>query len=241
MKSTFLFSGLLFVGLVSCKKNGLVCYHGNGNKVTEQRSIEHFDAIDLRICADVHVEQSSSYSVSVTASENLMSIIETEVHGTTLCIDTKKNKCINGDDDIDIFVTTPELRKLEVSGSGDIDSKNKFTTSDLEINISGSGDISMDSLFTSNYAIRISGSGDVSLAGHQAASKQTVHISGSGEVNTLNLPTDECTIHISGSGKAEIWAVNKLNADISGSGDVIYKGSPLVTATSSGSGSVRPY
>lgn len=241
MKSTFLFSGLLLIGLTACKKNGLVCYHGNGNSITEQRTTGHFDAIDLRISADVHVEQSATYSVSVTASENLMDIIKTEVHGTTLCIDTKKNKCINGNDDIDVYVTMPELRKLDISGSGDIESKNKFNAPDLEMHISGSGNIEMDSLNTTDYSISISGSGNVRLAGTQTATSQTIHISGSGDVNTLDLATDNCDIHISGSGKAQVWAVAKLTAEISGSGDVIYKGTPLVSSSTSGSGSVRPY
>jgi hypothetical protein len=81
MRSTILVSAILLTGFVSCEKNGFVCYNGNGNIITEQRTTDHFDGIDLRISADVHVEQSSTYSVSVTASENLMSVIQTEVHG----------------------------------------------------------------------------------------------------------------------------------------------------------------
>jgi len=241
MKSTLLISGILLISLTACKKNGLVCYHGNDNVITEQRTTDHFDGIDLRIDADVHVEQSATYSVSITASENLMDIIKTDVHGSTLCIDTKKNKCINGNDDIEVYVTMPELNKLEISGSGDIESKKTFNASNLEMNISGSGDIEFDSLNTNNYAINISGSGNVRLAGVQTATSQKIHISGSGDVKTVDLATDDCDIHISGSGKAQIWAVAKLNADISGSGDVLYKGTPLVTSSSSGSGSVRPY
>ncbi|MBI3133461.1 MAG: DUF2807 domain-containing protein [Bacteroidetes bacterium] len=241
MKSTLLFSGILLIGLTSCKKNGFVCYHPNGNIITEQRTTDHFDGIDLRIGADVYVEQSATYSVSITASENLMAIIKTEVHGTTLCIDTKKNKCINGDDDIAVYITAPELRKLEISGSGDIISKTNFIASDLEMNISGSGNITLDSLQTTNYAINISGSGNVKLAGAQTATSQITHISGSGDINTLNLPTSNCDIHISGSGKAQVWAISTLKADISGSGDVIYKGNPVITASASGSGEVRPY
>jgi hypothetical protein len=241
MRSTILVSGILLIGFVSCEKNGFVCYNGNGNIITEQRTTDHFDGIDLRISADVHVEQSSTYSVSITASENLMSVIQTEVHGSTLCIDTKKNKCINGNDDIDIYVTMPELLKLDISGSGDIVSKNNFIAPNLEINISGSGNITMDSLQTNNYEMNISGSGNIKLAGTQIASTQKTKISGSGDINTLNLPTNDCTITISGSGKAQVWAINKLNSDISGSGDVIYKGNPIVTSSTSGSGDVRPY
>lgn len=241
MKTTILFSGILLIGLVSCEKNGIVCYNGNGNIITEQRTTDHFDGIDLRISADVHVEQSSTYSVSITTSENLMSVIRTEVHGTTLCIDTKNNKCIRGNDDIDVYVTMPELIKLDISGSGDIVSKNNFNAPNLDLNISGSGNITMDSLQTTNVEMKISGSGNIKLAGTQIASSQKIKISGSGDINTLNLPANECDVTISGSGKAQVWAISKLNADISGSGDVIYKGNPIITSSTSGSGDVRPY
>lgn len=241
MKSTILFTGILFVAFSSCEKNGLICYNGNGNVITEHRTTGHFDGIDLRICADVQVEQSSTFSVSVTTSENLMSVIRTEVQGTTLCIDTKNNKCINGNDDITIYVTMPELVMLDISGSGDIVSKNNFNAPNLDINISGSGNIIMDSLQTTNYDMNISGSGNIKLAGTQIASSQKIKISGSGDINTLNLPTNDCEIKISGSGKAQVWAINKLVTDISGSGDIIYKGNPIVTSSTSGSGDVRPY
>lgn len=241
MKATTLTTGILLILLSSCKKNGLICYHGNNNIVTEQRTTDHFDGVELRISGNVHVEQSASYSVSVTASENLQEIIRTEVHGTTLCIDTKNNTCINGKKEIEIYVTTPELKKLAISGSGDITSKNNFVAPDLELNISGSGNIYLDSLQTTDYSIHISGSGNVKLAGSSTAQSQFIKISGSGSVDAFNLPTNECDINISGSGKAQIWAVTKLTASISGSGDVIYKGTPLVTSSSSGSGTVRPY
>jgi hypothetical protein len=242
MKTTFLFLSIAAVSLVSCEKDGsFFCTSGNGNIITEQRNITGFDGIELSIYADVHIEQSASFSVSVTASENLMSIIDTKVQGSTLKIGTKGNKCINGKDDIDIFITLPDLKKLGISGSGNITSENAITTSSLDISISGSGNIDIADLNTDECTIDISGSGNVKLAGSQAASEQEIHISGSGDINTLDLMTAETEVHISGSGKAQVYCTSKLDAAISGSGDVIYKGTPIITAFSSGSGSVRPY
>jgi Putative auto-transporter adhesin, head GIN domain len=66
------------------------------------------------------------------------------------------------------------------------------------------------------------------------------HISGSGKVYASNLEADKCDVRISGSGDVEINVKSDLDANISGSGSVTYKGNPShVNSHSSGSGKVR--
>jgi hypothetical protein len=239
MKNLILAAVVLSVA-TGCEKNGVFCYNGNGNIITEQRQIDSFDEIELSMDADVHLTQSSSYSVSVTASENLMNVIKTEVHGSTLCIETKSNKCIH-DGDIDVYVTMPDLSKIKLSGSGNINCATPFNTNNLELTISGSGNINMDSLSAVNCFMNISGSGNMQLNGASSGQHQEIKISGSGNVNTLNHSFNSVDVSISGSGSASVWAVSDLKTNISGSGDVIYKGNPIITSSNSGSGSVRPY
>jgi hypothetical protein len=65
-------------------------------------------------------------------------------------------------------------------------------------------------------------------------------ISGSGRVRAADLEANTCDVKIAGSGSVEIHVKSELNANISGSGSVDYKGSPNhVNANSSGSGKVR--
>jgi hypothetical protein len=86
--------------------------------------------------------------------------------------------------------------------------------------------------------VEISGSGKIEASGSAQSIKAS--ISGSGRVNASNLEVDKCTVRISGSGDVEIHVKSELDANISGSGTVSYKGNPShVNGHSSGSGKVR--
>ncbi len=65
-------------------------------------------------------------------------------------------------------------------------------------------------------------------------------LTGSGKVLAANLETDKCDIRISGSGDVEINVKSELEANISGSGSVSYKGNPNhVNSHASGSGHIH--
>jgi hypothetical protein len=55
-----------------------------------------------------------------------------------------------------------------------------------------------------------------------------------------NLETNSCEVKITGSGDVEINVKDELNANITGSGNVRYKGNPgKVNSHSAGSGNVK--
>ncbi len=65
-----------------------------------------------------------------------------------------------------------------------------------------------------------------------------ISISGSGDYDGIGLAVDEASIRISGSGGAKVWAESKLNASVSGSGDVYYKGNPTIDQRIDGAGKI---
>jgi len=233
--------GVALVVITSCKKEGVFCYKGNGNTTTEVRSINGFSEISLGLAADLVYTQSDDYSVTIEASENLIEFIETELHGSILEIDFKKNECFNSKEPITILISSPNMDGLTVSGSGSIQSKNSLTSNSLKIVVSGSGDISLDSLNVNNLNSVISGSGKLTASSVTNVIKQDVQISGSGSVRFLNMPTLTSDITVSGSGNCDVNVINVLSVDISGSGSVRYKGAPTVNSNVSGSGSIKPY
>ena len=84
----------------------------------------------------------------------------------------------------------------------------------------------------------VSGSGKIVASGSAQSVKTS--ISGSGKVLAANLEADKCDIRISGSGDVEINVKSELDATISGSGSVSYKGNPNhVNSHASGSGHIR--
>ena len=126
--------------------------------------------------------------------------------------------------------------RADVSGSGSIDIKGKCRN--FESDISGSGDVALSAAVTERADFGVSGSGKVRASG--TAQKVKASLSGSGKVLASNLDTDSCDIHISGSGDVEISVKTTLDANISGSGSVSYRGNPShVNSHSSGSGSLH--
>lgn len=123
-----------------------------------------------------------------------------------------------------------------VSGSGDMDVKGHFES--FEGDVSGSGKIVLDARIDEAADFSISGSGEVKASGEADAVK--AHISGSGKVLAANLQTQRCEVRISGSGDVEINVTEELDANISGSGSVSYRGSPKkINSHAAGSGKVR--
>lgn len=124
----------------------------------------------------------------------------------------------------------------DVSGSGNIDLK--ATCKAYSSDVSGSGKVVLAATITGAADFDISGSGKIEASG--SAKQVKADVTGSGKVLAANLETDECIVRITGSGNVEINVKSSLDANISGSGTVSYKGNPNhVNGHSSGNGHVR--
>ncbi len=126
--------------------------------------------------------------------------------------------------------------EADVSGSGDIDLKGKCKS--FNSDVSGSGKVVLFATIDNSASFGVSGSGKIEARG--SAENVKTNVSGSGKVLASDLQTNRCEIRISGSGDVEINVKNELDATISGSGSVSYKGNPSkVNSHASGSGKVR--
>lgn len=210
------------------------CIQGSGNYTSENRTAEGFSGIDLAGIGDVYLTQGENH-LRIEAEDNIIRLIKTEVRGGKLAI-YHKEKCINPHMPIKIFVSTPDLDSLSISGSGRIISQSPVESDALNLRISGSGNMELNAVCQDLKAI-ISGSGGAYLKGE--AAKSEIVISGSGAMHGYDLQTDQTRIIISGSGIAEIYVKEELDALISGSGSLYCKGNPeIVSQTISGSGRV---
>jgi len=142
---------------------------------------------------------------------------------------------VSGSGNMTLEIEAGDLR-ANVSGSGDLNLKGKLNS--LDSDISGSGKISFDGAITGSADVGISGSGKFSASG--SANEIKTNISGSGKVLAADLVVDKCDVRISGSGDVEINVKSSLDANISGSGTISYKGNPSqVNSHASGSGRIR--
>jgi hypothetical protein len=209
------------------------CVNGSGSVSSENRFVNNFDRISLSGAGQVFVTQGNETAVIIKAQPNILNEIKTEVKDSELRIGVRR--CIRAYSEIEIYVTTPNIRSLNISGSGSIKGQNDWFTGDLDLRVSGSGNIQVDAV-GEDFKAFVSGSGNIQVAG--AAQSLTTSTSGSGDIRAFDLNTQECESIISGSGDVEVSVSNILKARISGSGDVRYKGTPSIQASVSGSGRV---
>lgn len=226
---------LLAVSFTACKKHLFNSIKGKGSTVTEIRDLSGFNKISLDIDADVYYTQDSVYYVEISAQQNVLDVITTEISSGELEIDSRK--WIRKHNGIKIIVHSPNLYALDISGSGNIESASTISTSILELNVSGSGNITLSSINSAELEAKISGSGNISASGGIVTNQKST-ISGSGNIDLQGLTANYSDAKISGSGNISVWTLDQLKATISGSGDIRYKGNPAVNTTISGSGSV---
>jgi len=244
---------VLFVS--SCDDYLFPCIYGNGVLETESRSMPVFNTISLTNSFNVIIVQDSVYKVVVEAEETIVPYVLTGIIGNNLVIKNRDNYCLRETLPVVIYVHTPKVSKLLLSGSGymssDSISTDEFTavitgSGNIEIEkiysentdavVSGSGYIKMDYLETETVDAKISGSGMIKMKGKAFESDLT--ISGSGDIRNSDLEHQYADVRITGSGSAWVYATKSLNATITGSGNVYYKGSPEIYVNISGSGRV---
>lgn len=226
---------ILVTSFTSCKKHLFNSIKGKGETVTETRNLSGFNKISLSIDGDLSYVQDSVYFVEISAQQNVLNVITTEIDGGRLKIGS--SKWIRKHNGIKIIVHSPDMREMDLSGSGNIESSSDILTTNLELNVSGSGNITLASVHTDEFEVKISGSGNITVSGG-AVTNQKATISGSGDVEMDDLTANNSDAKISGSGSISVWVLDQLKATISGSGNIRYKGNPIVNANISGSGSV---
>lgn len=156
--------------------------------------------------------------------------------GETKIVSNDLRLSVSGSGGMDLEVEVRNELEADVSGSGRIDVKG--SCAQLDSDVSGSGRVMLDAAVKEKASFGISGSGRIDAAG--SAREMKAVISGSGRVSAADLEVSKCEVRISGSGDVSIHVKDELNANISGSGSVSYKGNPNhVNSNSSGSGKVR--
>lgn len=214
---------------------------GSGRSSTESRALAAFQAVALSGDLELRVRQGPEQRVEVTADDNLLPYLETEVRGSAgeaqLVLRWKRGAAAQPRSRAQVSVTMPRLTALSASGSGDMIVE-RFETPALALRIAGSSNTLLRDLAAGRLEIGITGSGDVQGTG--SAEQLAIRISGRGDVDLAELKAETATVSIAGSGDVRVQPRASLEVRIAGSGEVRYRGEPAkVSARVAGSGDVR--
>jgi len=218
-------------GLQSCRFN---CVHGSGNEISETRKFGEFDRISVSGGYKVVLKQDSSFGIKITADDNLLKYIKTEVDNGKLKIYSRRSFCNKGQMVINIGLKN--LKELKATGGIEISSVGKINTKDIAFKLTGATKLSVE-LNAENVTTTGSGATEVNLRG--IAKSHIIDLSGSGKVNALDFAVNNCDIQTAGVGESKVNVANILNIHSSGASSVKYKGNPQITNDKSGASSVE--
>ncbi|GAB2823533.1 head GIN domain-containing protein [Ferruginibacter profundus] len=198
-----------------------------------------FDKIKVSGGIDLFVSQSDEEAVAVSAAQDRFKDgIKTVVENSTLKIyyfgdknlDVFKNKKLR------VYVSFKNLELIDASGACDVQVAGVITTPALSLSMSGASDFK-GAVKVSSLKMDLSGASDVIIKG--IANTVSIESSGASDVSGYDLVTDVCNAKASGASDINITVNKELNANVSGSSDISYKGSGEVREVhTSGSSSV---
>ena len=230
-----LLAAVLFI-FPSCEK-----VVGEGPLVTQTRTVGNFTGVSSEMSGTVNFAIAPEYKVEITAQQNILDVLNTNVVNGVLHIDFKNNVRVKQHEDLLINITAPYADYFRLSGSGNMNVQGDLSANSLKLTISGSGNIIVgNAVIGDKIDADVSGSGNISIA-NGSAMNEDVDISGSGKVEMAGVAAQNAVTHTSGSGDVKLALSKNLDAHISGSGSVFYHGNPIISTHISGSGRVIPF
>ncbi len=233
----YLSGGLFFVLLLlqGCYPDGYrewKTVYGEGPVTRETLDTPPFQGVRVSSSIDVYLRQGDQREVVLEADENLHEYIRLEVREGVLVVDTDAS--IRQAKSKKVYVTLPELKKISVSSSGDVRGESPFRCNRLDISVSSSGNVDME-VEAREIHCSLSSSGSVRLAGKTG--QLIARLSSSGDLKATEMEADSCDLRLSSSGDARVFVTDRLDALLSSSGDLYYRGKPRISnvrTTSSG-------
>lgn len=204
---------------------------------TETRPLGHFTEVHSGGSWEVILEEGNKEEVRIEASGVDLSKVRTEIEGNELKLGLVKGSYNRVK--LNFYVTYKSLEGLRCSGSGEIKVNSDVVAEEFNLGLSGSGDIIMQSLRADELDASISGSAKIQIESG-AIGEAVISQSGSGDFEAEEVTFEELEVKKSGSGDTYVGDLGEISVRSSGSGDIVYSGSPRMGDIKvSGSSSIR--
>lgn len=218
---------------------------GSGNLATEEMDFSDFSIVEVGSGFQVEIAKSSSYSVNVTADDNLFDYIEVFKTGDTLTIRLKSGYTYQSIT-TRAEITMPELYELELSGGtrGNVEgfsSSHEFvlvlsggssldmvdmSVGDVEIDLSGGSNVDGSLTVSGDVQLILSGGSTIELEG--VANDLGISASDGSHLELSDFTVHNANVNLSGGSQATVNLDGRLDADLSGGSHLLYIGEPTM-------------
>lgn len=193
---------------------------GNGDVITEGRSVEPWSRLQVEGGIEVVVNPTPAGTVTVRSDSNLVDLIETQVEDETLVVRVRDGAWIGLATELVVTADTDALVAVNASGGSPVHAS--FAAGDAALVASGGSTLEADGLSAGTVLAALSGGSVAHLAG--TANTLNVDASGGSVLEALDLSTVDATVIASGSSVVEITATGQVDGDVSGGSSLLVQG-----------------
>ena len=198
----------------------------------ENRTVDAFNSIEISGNIELELQQDSVKKFTVSAAEQLLPYIKTEVRNGRLSIYTNKvflNRRVK------VFVANDSVFALRANGASHIKVLNELKTSKLSLELTGASQAHMIVNVAGQLDAEVTGASYADIDG--VAGSVDVEASGASKVDADQLKTTKVTVEASGASNARVFANESVDADASGASRIECIGSPKIIKQSENMGS----
>ena len=210
--------------IVARRQSGRPAVPGSGRVVTKQRPLDGFARVNVGNAFHVELKQAPQFSVSISADDNVIDLVEAEKEGDTLRIGLQAEDYSQ----VTLWarITMPELQGVMLTGASRA-SLEGFSSAN-ELNVSLNGASVLNGYVEARTAdLRIDGASKVTLAG--SADALALRASGASVLDLEHFSADRASATLNGASQAALNVRAAIeDADLSGASVLTYSGDPEV-------------
>ena len=228
---------VVMIVLVSRKQAGRPAVPGSGNVISQIKPLERFTRVNIGNAFHVEIKESPQFSVSLSADDNVINLVEVEKEGDTLRIGLEAGDY--SDVTLRARITMPELLGVMLTGASRATLEGFASANNLSISLSGAS--VLEGYVEAREAdLRINGASKLTLAG--SADNLLVRASGASVLELRHFSIDRASVVLNGASQAAVNVRGSIeNAELSGASVLIYDGDPgLGDIQTSGASKIEP-
>lgn len=206
-----------------------------GPSIDQIRTVEAFKGLDVSNNIEVEFVQDLVKQLVVSAPQEALSEVITEVVDGKLKIYTE-SFFVNYP--IKVSIHNDSLTYIEGSGAARFKTQNIVNSPALTVKLSGASSADLDFNISGTSEFDLSGAAKADVNGN--AGKTDIHASGASKFEGNEFKVFEAVADANGASKISIYATKRLDAEASGASDIDCEGNPtVVKRNESGGSSIR--
>jgi len=210
-----------------------------GETIEEKISVEKVTSVSLDGIGKLYISKDYE-DLTIKGGERIIKNIETNYEEGNLSI-KYNNKLFFWTmftfPKVEYYLGIDELKKINISGAGEIIIEDDYEGKDLEITVDGAGKITLNEIDYNNLVVEVNGAGNIEIEG--MVNNAEIYIDGAGKMEGKDLICMDADLKVDGAGKISLSVVSNLKANIDGAGKIDYWGIPEVDEKIEGLGKIE--